>query len=116
MDILNLGAGVRSSTILLMSIHGDLPRMLGVVRKGEWDLYRKQIESLVAALFNMPCPLPVEVRIADDACLAREAEELFGTGTAEMWQVPARPATWWIPPVGPDEAEALFLLRYEQLS
>lgn len=99
---------------------GDTPRpllrMLGVVSKGEWDLYRQQIESLVAALFEFPYPLPVEVRVADDACLAREAEELFGTGTAERWQLPARPATWWVPPVPPDDAKQMFFRRWVELA
>jgi hypothetical protein len=64
--------------------------------------------------FDLPCDLAEEVRAADDAVLVTEMRDLMPP-YARGLDVQAMPLPGHIVPVGPEEAERMFLARFAEL-
>ncbi len=93
---------------------GDLPRPV----KREIPAF-SEVEDRVlraaARAFDLPWPMPDEVRRADDLILATEFRDLMGPGPGhDTFAIEPLPET--IVPVGPEEAERAFLERYAELT
>ena len=92
----------------------DLPRPL---KKTAPD-FRQAEERLLAvimAAFGLPPEMPAAVAWADDALLATELRDLM-LPPAAPWGLSAEPLALRVQPVAPDEAEALFLQRFRELT
>jgi|Deesub1362A_J573_1020465.scaffolds.fasta_scaffold01994_9 hypothetical protein len=69
----------------------------------------------VAAAFGLPWPEPEEVKRADLLMLATEARLFMPPPAPEGWDLPVEPLDMEIVPLPPEEAAALFLVRFREL-
>lgn len=92
---------------------GDLPRPVKQQLPQFSDAEDRLLE-LIAGHFNLGWPMPAQVKRADDIMLVTEARDLMGM---EWFVGPdIRPEAQRVMPVGPAEAERMFLARFEQLA
>jgi uncharacterized protein len=92
----------------------DLPRPV----KGQmpqFDVIEDVIVKVVFDKYDLPFPLPPEVKRADDALLATEMRDLMAE-PPEPWGLREQPLSGPIEPLSPTEAEAAFLARFAELT
>lgn len=92
---------------------GDLPRPIKPMFPA-FEEIEDRLLCTAAEAFGLPWPMPADVRRADDILLATEARDLMAD-PPEPWPLAELPLAERITPVGPEEAERLFLERFEQL-
>lgn len=91
----------------------DVPRPIkGYL--GGYHEFEHRLWVSVAEAFDLPVELPDSVKIADNAILLAEAEQIMGPKPAP-WNVPGEPADVVIECLPPREASDLFLKRFCQL-
>jgi len=79
--------------------------------------YRRAESAILSAIankFDLPIFPPQSVVRADNVLLATEARDIMG-GQVCPWHLTQEPLAMKICPVGPEEAECLFLLRFDEL-
>lgn len=92
---------------------GDLTRPV----KAKADWFKEAEEKLlqvIAEAYALPWPMPEAVRKADDVLLVTEARDLMEE-PPQPWGLSASPLPGRIHPLGPAEAEAAFMDRYQAL-
>ncbi len=91
----------------------DLPRP---VKRAMPDFVRFEDELLerIMAHYDLPWPMPAEVKHADDVLLATEMRDLMAD-PPEPWGLGVDPLPDPIEPLSPTDAEAAFLARFEEL-
>jgi hypothetical protein len=87
----------------------DVPRPLKV-QLPQYQFAEAEWERVIAQKFSLLHPRPSQVKQADEAMLAREAQVLLGDPPAD-WGIEAAPAAVVIVRLLPDEAEFVFLNR-----
>ncbi len=94
---------------------GDLSRPLKSQVEARWfNDAEDRLLKVIAETYGLVWPMPSQVREADDVLLVTEARDLMVEPPAD-WFLEAEPLTGHIEPLGPTDAEALFLERYEAL-
>jgi len=93
----------------------DIPKPLKVMN--EFSEYRKienKLQTMIYKKFDLPETELDNVKDADLKMLATEARDLF-SGLHPEWKCPTNPLPFKIMPVGPKEAEKMFLDRFKEL-
>jgi hypothetical protein len=93
----------------------DVPSPLK--RSGKFGAYiefEKIMQEAICKRFNLPMAEPPSVKIADGLMLATEARDLMSP-LREDWITNIKPIPLKIEPLGPAEAEVLFLNRFYEL-
>lgn len=91
----------------------DLPRPVKC-QMPLFDEVETRLLEIIAAHFGLRCPMPAEVKHADDVLLATEARDVMGPAP-EPWSFGGTPLRETIKPMSPAEAERAFLERFEAL-
>lgn len=95
----------------------DLPRPIKY-NMPEYQLIEKSVESVIAQAFNLPNPLPKEVKCADSMLLCTEYNQLMGKihdDFASFTYMPNGPSVLEIQPWTPDQTEETFLDMFYEL-
>lgn len=74
-----------------------------------------RVWSVIAERFGVPTEMPAEIKLADNAVLLAESEQIMKPHPAP-WCVPGEPASVTIQCWTPGEAEAAFLARFRDLT
>lgn len=77
--------------------------------------YEDALLRVIAARFGLAWPMPQEVRHADDVLLATERRDLMPPDPAP-WGLRGDALPEAIVPLGPEEAERLFLDRFQEIA
>lgn len=96
-----------------------LKRMLNTLTSGRVSSSERFILEKLAEAFHLPWPMSAEVKRADNIALMTEARDLMShSQPLEKWPWPdgLEPLPERIEAVGPDQARALWLGRYEQIA
>lgn len=91
----------------------DLPRPLKKTAP-EFRAAEHRLLTVILATFGLPEVMPESVVWADDALLATELRDLMQP-PAESWGLQVEALELRVEPMGPVEAEALFLQRFAEL-
>ena len=92
----------------------DLPRP--VKRQvPEFERFEDDLLQLIMAHYQLPWPMPADVKRADDVLLATEMRDLMAAPPMP-WGLDVDPLPDTIIPMGPAQAEATFLARFEELT
>jgi len=91
---------------------GDMVRPLKIHMK-DYQEAEERLETILARKFGLRFPYPAEVKLADNVALMTEKRDLQAVQLA--WTKLAEPDPKPLTPLGPGEAEKLFLDRYEEL-
>ena len=81
----------------------------------EFEIIESKVWAAIAHAFGLPLKMSPEVKQADLVMLSTEARDLMGPRPAKWMDMP-EPLDETIRPMSPDEAEAAFLLRFEELT
>lgn len=86
----------------------DLPRPIKEALP-EWKPIEEAVEKVIAAKYELPYPIPEEVRFADDVILSTEKRDIMGGVPPKPWAPLPDPLPSIILPLSPLEAEREFL-------
>lgn len=73
------------------------------------------LEHIIAEVFNLPFPLPPEIKLADAQMLVNEQRHLMKNADPWFGSMSLTPSPVPIIPISPPAAKMLFLERYYQL-
>jgi 5'-deoxynucleotidase YfbR-like HD superfamily hydrolase len=90
-----------------------------IKRQDEMKKYREaeeKLEKVIAQKFNLTLPLPQDIKIADKRMLIAEKRDLMKNCELKDWEYDdIKAVEFKVEPIGPKDAERLFLSRYGEL-
>ena len=93
---------------------GDMPKPLKE-ELPDYQAVEDRVERAVFAAFNLPLPLPKEVKVADRVMLATEQFQIMKNNHDWKWTRGTERADIEIACLGPDDAYAFFMERAAEL-
>lgn len=92
----------------------DVPRPLKKNLEGYIEIERRNMAA-ICKKFGLSYDMPDEVRVADDAMLLAERDQLVGF-EVQPWNIPGTPAPVTVECLTPREAFILFMERFSELT